>query len=831
MKRINFLIISISILAGMVATGCQKEEAPTVTLGAQIEETIGGAKAYIDGYTPCWHNGDMVYINDAAYPVVAASGSSARIEGVTTSSTYRAIFPARIVTPGIDISSNSSIPVILPSVQRYELVGSHQQVDVPMGAYLTSGSTLRFYNLCSIVRVTVSNSLNQPLPLRHIVLEAENARLSGEGTATVSGDSTNHITMSNTARHAACLGFTADCPVTVPARGSKTFDIVVPAFARDNVTFTVYTTDDYYFEMTKRNVSLWRNCITTVTLNVNSLTQITAAELIHGAGFNYYIPDNTTEIVFEYNNPSVTSGTLLSTTDSPIPIYGNLDGTTWRVSTAARMMNANNDCSWMFGGRSDGYIHSPYLEMIEFGEGFNTENVTNMSGMFYRCQNITSLDISHFNTENVTNMYKMFSECNSLTSLDLFGFNTSNVTIMWGMFDGCYWLRSLDISNFNTESVTNMYVMFAHCQHLTSLDLSNFNTSRVTNMGGMFTGCLELTNLDISNFNTSSVTNMSSMFGNCSSLTSLDLSNFNTESVTTMRDMFFACGSLANLNISSFNTRNVTDMYGMFSSCPSLTNINLSNFNTSNVTDMCVMFANCSSLTSLNLSNFNTSSVTDMSNMFYDCSSLTSLNISNFNTESVTDMSGMFYNCNSLTSLNTSNFNTESVTNMSWMFYGCSSLTSLDLSSFNTESVTLMPSMFDGCSSLTSLNISTFNTESVTGMSSMFFGCSALTSLDLSNFNTANVNNMNSMFDYCIRLTSLDLSNFDMRHLGYTENDITYSGKEYMCTSLSTISGYCTITCPEIVENAIKEQDSDGNYITNLPTSGVTFTWVRPSSK
>ncbi|MBR3412680.1 MAG: BspA family leucine-rich repeat surface protein [Bacteroidales bacterium] len=728
MKKQHFILSFVMAAMAMLAVGCQKEEPATVTLGAQIEEAIGGAKAYIDGYTPCWHNGDMVYINDAAYPIVAASGSSARIEGVTTSSNYRAIFPASIVTPNTDISNNSSFPITLPSVQRYELVGNHQQVDVPMGAYLTNGSTLRFYNLCSIVRVTVSNALNQPLPLRHLVLEAENARLSGEGTATVSGDSTNHITMSGTARHAACLGFTTDCPVTVPARGSKTFDIVVPAFARDNVTFTVYTTDDHYFETTKHNVSLWRNCITTVTLNVNQLTQITAAELVSGLNFRDAIPNNATAIVFEYNNPSVTSGTLLSTTNSPVPIYGNLDsdGTTWRISTAARMMNANPYCGWMFSPHwNDGNL--PRLETIDFGEGFNTSNATDMSYMFRDRHYLTSLDVSHFVTSNVTNMCEMFA--------------------------GCCSLRSLDVSNFNTSSVTNMYRMFWECSELASLDVSHFNTSNVTNMNSMFAACRGLKNLDVSYFNTSSVTDMGEMFFDCGELTCLDVSNFNTENVTCMRWMF------------------------------------------------------------------------------YRCSGLTSLDVSHFNTENVTTMETMFGDCSGLTSLNISNFNTARVKNMDHLFSSCSGLTSLDVTHFNTDSVIVMNGMFAWCSGLQALDVTNFNTSNVMNMGSMFLGCSGLHTLNLTNFNTSNVTNMAGVFEGCYNLTNLDLSNFDM-------SDI--SSKEHMCADISVYSGYCTITCPSSVETAIKEVDPEYDpsnvhehfyyYITGLPTSGVTFTWVRPTS-
>ena len=242
MKNKYFLLTLLLAATAIMATGCQKEEG-TVTLGAEIQRPTNG-KVYINDHTPCWHNGDEVYINNAAYAVIAATGSSAQIEEVTRHDTYRAIFPASIVASGSNISNSASVPVTLPAVQQYQMVGSHQRVDVPMGAYLTSGSTLHFYNLCSIVRVTVSNSLNQDLSLSSIVLQTEQARLSGSGTAVVNGSASNAIAMTSTASHQVALNFTEDYPATVDALGTATFDIVVPAFTTDIHHTTLFLQPD-----------------------------------------------------------------------------------------------------------------------------------------------------------------------------------------------------------------------------------------------------------------------------------------------------------------------------------------------------------------------------------------------------------------------------------------------------------------------------------------------------------------------------------------------------------------------------------------------------------
>ena len=134
-------------------------------------------------------------------------------------------------------------------------------------------------------------------------------------------------------------------------------------------------------------------------------------------------------------------------------------------------------------------------------ENFNTQNVTNMGGMFANCSSLQSLNLSSFNTQKVTNMETMFSFCGSLQSLNLSSFNTQNVTNMSLMFRSCGSLQSLNLSSFNTQNVTNMYLMFYLCTQLQSLNLSSFNTQNVTNMGGMFADCRNLTTIISNTFN------------------------------------------------------------------------------------------------------------------------------------------------------------------------------------------------------------------------------------------------------------------------------------------------------------------------------------------
>ena len=125
----------------------------------------------------------------------------------------------------------------------------------------------------------------------------------------------------------------------------------------------------------------------------------------------------------------------------------------------------------------------------------DASSITDMSGMFYSCSSLTSLDLTGLDTSAVTSMDSMFYSCSGLTSLNLSGFNTSAVTSMLSMFAYCSGLTSLDLSGFNTSAVTSMDSMFYRCSGLTSLDLSGFDTSAVTSMGYMFSDCSSLTSL------------------------------------------------------------------------------------------------------------------------------------------------------------------------------------------------------------------------------------------------------------------------------------------------------------------------------------------------
>ena len=265
-KRIHTTMI-VGLMAGIVMLAGCKREYGTVTLGANIDNGRD-AKGYIDDLTPCGHNNDLIRVNNQTCTTSAALGSSAQITDVVESNHYRAIYPADIVGD-VNISSNSTIAVTLPSVQQYE-VDNHgdQKVKVPMGAN-SSNESLTFHNLCSLIKVVICNRTDDDFILDRITVTANSAYLSGQGSAIVSGSQTDAISLQSSSRHDVSLEFPSTNRPTI-GRGDRDtyfYYIVAPEFAEDDVTFTLYS-GSAYAAFNKQDITLHYNRIATVSLTV-----------------------------------------------------------------------------------------------------------------------------------------------------------------------------------------------------------------------------------------------------------------------------------------------------------------------------------------------------------------------------------------------------------------------------------------------------------------------------------------------------------------------------------------------------------------------------------
>ena len=122
-----------------------------------------------------------------------------------------------------------------------------------------------------------------------------------------------------------------------------------------------------------------------------------------------------------------------------------------------------------------------------------------MSNLFFDTYKLTNIDVSGFDTSNVTDMSGMFKYC-SITSIDVSRFNTTKVTDMSSMFEGCDDLTSLDLSSFDTSNVKDMSEMFSYVYSILILKKGivtiyvsdRWNTNAVTKSSDMFKGVVNL---------------------------------------------------------------------------------------------------------------------------------------------------------------------------------------------------------------------------------------------------------------------------------------------------------------------------------------------------
>ncbi len=497
-------------------------------------------------------------------------------------------------------------------------------------------------------------------------------------------------------------------------------------------------------------------------------------------------------------------------------------------------------CKWFFGCTD--------LTTIEGIEYLNTENVTEMSGMFCGCKALTMLDVSKFDTKNVQSMSSMFWGCHALTTLNISNFDTQNVTEMSGMFDGCSALTTIYASDkFVTTACKYDYNMFKGCTNLVGAvpydeykigkEMANYTTGYFTDIASKIaesyvvfdeaTNTLTFkhdTNKPDGAFALNEGENLPGWYkfddnnhshnANIIKKVIFDASFANARP-TSCYNWFYGCTDLTTIEgIEYLNTENVTNMSWMFSECSALTTLDVSNFDTKNVMEMSYMFGSCTKLKTLDVSSFNTQNVTDMNWMFSYCSALTTLDLSNFDTKNVTDMNGMFSNCSALTTLDLSSFETQNVTDMSRMFKDCSAFTTLDVSNFDTQNVTDMSRMFKDCSALTTLDLSSFDTQNVTDMSRMFKSCSALTTIYASDkFVTTACEEDENMFAECANLVGA---------IPYDENKVGKEMANYT-TGYFTDKAATGIDAPTVSDDTAAEYyDLQGRRL-NAPQKGVNI--------
>ena len=492
---------------------------------------------------------------------------------------------------------------------------------------------------------------------------------------------------------------------------------------------------------------------------------------------------------------------------------------------------------------------------VVFHSSFADARPVSATSWFYGMENLTTITgIENLNTSEMTSMYCMFYKCSQLTSLDLSGFNTAKVTNMRAMFRFCSQLKSIYISSdWSTANVTNSENMFNDCTNLmggggTTYDASHITLDyahadqgatnpgylsykpyavRFTNSGNLYfyadgkpgnksgtvynlnTGDEDVSWASISSaitgiafdasFANARPTSTKNWFNNMTNLTSITwIERLHTDEVTSVEAMFKNCSALTTANLTSFNTAKVTTMDEMFAGCTNLTTINISSrWTTDNVTSSANMFNGCSALVGGNGTTYDASHIDKeyarldiegtpgyfTSEPPYLILSSDEKTLTLYNDGLSGEKEGTMYNFttdyqttvpwrNKASGITKVVFDESFATaRMEWVngwFGNMTNLTTIEgMEYFNFSSTRRFNYLFSNCTSLEEIDLSHFTPGYGCAMGEMFYGCINLkTILVASDWTLSSVSNGDNMFYGCTSLVGGKGTQFDSNHPG-----------------------------------------------------------------
>lgn len=117
-------------------------------------------------------------------------------------------------------------------------------------------------------------------------------------------------------------------------------------------------------------------------------------------------------------------------------------------------IDANCSPEWIKSGENDP-VRKEHIETVVFDESFAQFRPTSCKEWFDGCAHLTEITgIKYLNTEDVENMSYMFYGCAALTSLDLSSFQTWSLSNTQAMFGACSSLQSIYASDWDSKGLT-----------------------------------------------------------------------------------------------------------------------------------------------------------------------------------------------------------------------------------------------------------------------------------------------------------------------------------------------------------------------------------------
>lgn len=203
---------------------------------------------------------------------------------------------------------------------------------------------------------------------------------------------------------------------------------------------------------------------------------------------------------------------------------------TWKMDTVISLKRAfRNNCAW-----------AQNLDL----SSWRMPKLTDVSYMFYNCNNLPSININNWGCQKKTDNSYMFYYCYNAARIDMSGafLKTSSLN---HCFYNCNKLETLiGYENLDTSECETCEFAFTACKSFTELNLSRWILPVCVSTKSMFDKCVSLTTTgDISGFQFGVNEDTSNMFNTCYKLEYIgDISGWDMSTVKNISGMFF-CGN------------------------------------------------------------------------------------------------------------------------------------------------------------------------------------------------------------------------------------------------------------------------------------------------
>ena len=220
------------------------------------------------------------------------------------------------------------------------------------------------------------------------------------------------------------------------------------------------------------------------------------------------------------------------------------------------------------------------------------------------------LELIDINMSHVTTAYGMFYKCSNVTSINLGEYDTPYLETTEGMFNSCIKLETIEFGELNTSKVHNMGGMFSDCRILESIDFDKIDVSLNSNFGAMFRRCYKMRHFNVNNWDVSNGVNFTTTFSECNTATTIDISNwtFNNSQEIDLSNLFYSCAKLSQIELPIIDSSSIT-LFKLFSTCPELKKVDLTNVKLDVVQSISGIFEKCNKLNTLILNYSNASAI------------------------------------------------------------------------------------------------------------------------------------------------------------------------------------------------------------------------------